>query len=161
MATYRDAIDYLVNYDDADSSKEFPSTCVSMVSSLFNKSTDQVIDDVARAKYAVNVRGRELEYFVKEMQKLGFKKLKLKKGHGYRDLMKISLNYNDYTMHAELSELTTPAPGLEKYSFHISFYENGRQIRQENKSFDIACNEYSFIQISKNMQDAFKFLKSL
>lgn len=56
MAKYRDAIEWLANYDDSDvieayiqeESGAFPSISMSLVASLFNKTIEEVVADVLK-----------------------------------------------------------------------------------------------------------------
>jgi hypothetical protein len=125
MANYREAIAYLADFDDVDSSKEFPSVCVSMVASLFKKTTDQVIDDVEREKNGDCGTDDVARAFCSAMKKLGFTKNRPKT----QQIINIDWSNNGWLMNAVLRK-------EKKYNFSVYFFYDGH-IRHVEGNWEI------------------------
>lgn len=138
MPRYQDFIEWIADFDDTqfdESAGETESVSISMISHVFNKPVETVIKDVRRAQAVVPDNG--LKLLINELCKLpGFSRTKLKSGHGYDDLFRLSYardtEYYKWLVHIQCWKLTTGAVEM-----HFYFYENGNMLYVQNEDWSV------------------------
>ncbi len=151
MPRYQDFIDWIVNYDDTsflNDNNPIPSVTISMLSHVFNKPVETVIEDVRRRLDSTD----QIVALIDNLQKIGFKKLKLQSGNDYRDLLHMSYTLNSYLIHFTVWKFKN---GFKTF---VTFYKNGHDITDRSK-WEYESTTLDYDKIVNLFTDAVRFVK--